>query len=252
MAERKENSVLFSLNELRSIEEERQQEAVDSKRRAEEDRIRTQMEAERRAREEAEERRRATEEAERSVRESAERNARDDRFRLEEAERRARVEAQAQLEQQRLSQEMHIRTMEAQKKRPTGLIALAGFLVVAVIGLGIFLYQRGEEADRNAQAMAEYQTEVDSRTKELERLVDEQSALITKLSDAKDVDAANRAKAELAAKQAEIRAKQDALKSLKDTGKASGGGGKSKGGDGPAKEKGVTIKCDPNDPLCGM
>lgn len=252
MAERKENSVLFSLNELRSIEEERQQEAVNSKRRAEEERVRQQMEAERRAREEAEARRRAAEDAERSARESAERQQREERLRLEEAERRARVEAQAQLEQQRLSQEMQIRAMEAQKKRPTGLIALAAILVVAVVGLGVFLYQRGEESDRRAQALAEYQAEVEQRAQEMRRLNEEQTKLIDELKKAGD-DAIARKRAEeaLALKQKEIARKEAQINQLKASGKASGkAGGKSS--DAEKGERVKPVNCDPNDPLCGM
>jgi colicin import membrane protein len=252
MAERKENSVLFSLNELRSIEEERQQEAIDSKRRAEEERIRSQAEAERRTREEADAQRRAAEDAERAIRENAERISRDDRFRLEEAERRARVEAQAQLEQQRLSQEMQIRAMEAQKKRPTGLIAVAGILVFACIGLAIFLYQRNEENARKDQEMAAIRADVDQKTQELDRLMAEQSNLIDDLQKAKDADAAQRAKDALAAKQAEIKAKREALNELKSQGSTDRSSRKGGGGGDKPKDEAVKIKCDPNDPLCGM
>jgi hypothetical protein len=253
MAERKENSVLFSLNELRSIEEERQQEAVDSRRRAEEDRVRSQMEAERRAREEAEAKRRAIEDAERNQREAIERAQREDRVRIEEAERRARVEAQAQLEQQRMSQEMQLRAMEAQKKRPTGLIAVAAILVIAVVGLGVFLYQRSQEAEKKEREYAAYRAEVDAKTAEINKLVEEQSALIDKLGAAgADLAKQEEAKRELAAKQAEINAKKQALEKLKASGKSSGGGKKS---DDEGKKKPGAVggeKCDPNDPLCGM
>jgi colicin import membrane protein len=253
MAERKENSVLFSLNELRSIEEERQQEAVDSKRRAEEERIRAKQEAERAAREAAESRQRAIEEAERAARDASERASREERIRIEETERRARIDAQSQIEQQRLAQEMQIRAIEAQKKRPTGLIAMAVVLVLAVAGLAIFLVKRSNEAEKREQEMALYRAEVDSKTQELQRLVDDQNTIITQLREAKTVEERQRAEEALAAKQADIEAKKKALDALKQSGKASSGGGSSGGGSAaPKRDDQVKVICNPNDPLCGM
>ena len=63
--EKRENSVLFSLRELRQIEETRVQEEEDAARAQEEARIRAKMDAERRAREEVEARVRAQQDEER-------------------------------------------------------------------------------------------------------------------------------------------------------------------------------------------
>ncbi len=154
MAERKESSVLFSLRELRSIEEERIAEEEAARRRAEEERRRAVEEAERRAREEQEARRAAAEEAERRGREEVEKRHREERLRVEEAERRARVEAQASLEQQRLHKEMELRAMELQKKRPTALIAIATILLLAVGGLGFLAYKKTQESDAQGKQLA--------------------------------------------------------------------------------------------------
>lgn len=252
MAEKKESSVLFSLRELREIEEERIQEEHTAKKQAEEHRIRTQQEAERRAREEEEGRRRAAEQAERAAREAVENREREERLRVEEAERRARVEAQANLEQQRMHKEFEVRAIEAQKKKPTWLIALAGGLVLVVGILGFWAYNRSQEAEKAQRAsdakLAAILKEIDTTQADFNRLSKETEDKYTKLLSAKTDEEKRAAQEALDKAKAERDAKGKALEGLKDKARKekSGGGGK-KENDGQIK-----VKCDPNDPLCGI
>ena len=250
MAERKESSVLFSLRELRSIEEERIAEEEAARRRADEERKRAAEDAERRVREAEEARRLAAEEAERRGREEAERHHREGRLRVEEAERRARVEAQAQLEQQRLHKEMELRAMEVQRKRPTALIAVAVILLVAVGGLGFFAYKKSQESEQLDKQLAALQDQMDRTSGEV-------NGLAGKLQ--QDLEAIRAAKTEEERKAAEVNAEQtkrrlaEKQKALDDLRKRA----HDKGGDDRPKEprrddKTIKTNCDPNNPLCGL
>jgi colicin import membrane protein len=251
MAEKKESSVLFSLRELREIEEERIQEEQTAKKRAEEERIRAQQEAERRAREEEEARRRAAEEAERAARDAVERREREERLRVEEAERRARVEAQAAIEQQRMHKELEIRAIEAQKKKPTWLIAVAGGLVLVVGILGYWAYSRSQEADREKREseakFAALMKDIETTQAEFNRLSKETEEKYQKLLNAKTDEEKAAAQAALDKAKAERDAKGKALEGLKDRARKERSGGDAKKDDGTIK-----VKCDPNDPLCGI
>jgi colicin import membrane protein len=251
MAEKKESSVLFSLRELREIEEERIQEEHTAKKRAEEERIRAQQEAERRAREEEEGRRRAAEDAERRAREAVENREREERLRVEEAERRARVEAQAQLEQQRMHKELEIRAIEAQKKKPTWLIAVAGGLVLVVGILGFWAYNRSQEADKerreNEAKLAALLKDIDTTQAEFNRLSKETEDKYTKLLNAKTEEEKAAAARELEEAKRRQEAKGKALEGLKDRARKERASGVEKKDDGK-----IDVKCDPNDPLCGI
>jgi colicin import membrane protein len=251
MAEKKESSVLFSLRELREIEEERIQEEHTAKKRAEEDRIRAQQEAERRAREEEEGRRRAAEQAERAAREAVENREREERLRVEEAERRARVEAQAHLDQQRMHKELEIRAIEAQKSKPTWLIAVAGGLVLVVGILGFWAYNRSQEADEDKRKFeaerAAILKDIDTAQADFNRLSKETEEKYQKLLLAKTDEEKAAAQAALDKAKAEKDAKGKALEGLKGKARKGGGGGGEKKDDGK-----INVKCDPNDPLCGI
>jgi hypothetical protein len=250
MAEKKESSVLFSLRELREIEEERIQEEHTAKKQAEENRIRAQQEAERRAREEEENRRRAAEEAERRAREAVENREREERLRVEEAERRARVEAHAQLEHQRMHKELEIRAIEAQKKKPTWLIAVAGGLVLVVGILGFWAYNRSQEAEkaqRESDAkLAALMKDIDSTQADFNRLSRETEEKYQKLLNAKTDEEKRAAQEALDKAKAERDAKGQALEGLKNKAR------KERTGDGKKDDGKINVKCDPNDPLCGI
>ena len=132
-SDKKESSVLFSLRELRSIEETRVKEEEDAVKAAEEARIRAKIDEERRGREAEEAKVRAHEDAARREREGIEQRQREDAVRVQEAEARARAEQMAQLEAQRLQHEMELRRREVEKKRPTWLLITVGAAVVAAV-----------------------------------------------------------------------------------------------------------------------
>jgi colicin import membrane protein len=139
MAEQKESSVLFSLKELMSLEEDRIKQEEDAKKKAEDEAARARAEATRRQQEEQESQMRAAEEKRRQEEQRArEDSAKVDAIRQAEVER-ARVEAEnaARMEQIKRQQE-HERqlaalTQDKSKKRLTIIASLSG--VVLLIGL---------------------------------------------------------------------------------------------------------------------
>jgi colicin import membrane protein len=145
MAERRENSVLFSLNELRNIEQDRV--------RTEEEAERARIEGERRAREEEIRRAKEAEEAKRRAEEDRIRREQDEKdrivrehdLRLKESERRAQIEAAAKLEQARIEAEVHARA-----KFPTTqvVIGVIGLVVLAAGIMSYLVYNHNEELRR--------------------------------------------------------------------------------------------------------
>src|SRR5688500_3602459 len=146
--EKRENSVLFSLRELKQIEEKRVAEEEQQARDQEMARVRAKEDEERRRREAEEAKIRAQQDEERRIRESAENRAREDAMRLQEAEARARQEAQAALEAHRLQQELDIRRTDAQRKRPIKLIALIATLFMAGAGVVAWQFMKKSDADK--------------------------------------------------------------------------------------------------------
>lgn len=167
MSERKESSVLFSLRELQTIEEERVSEEAQAAIQAAEN-VRQAKAAEVQAVRDAEEaRRQAAELAERHAREEVERKQREEQMRLEDSERRARVDAQAMIEQQRLAKEMELKVMEAKRKKPAWIIAAIG-AVVLVAGVGFFIKNQSDnraeaKAAEEAQAIATAEAKAEIR-----------------------------------------------------------------------------------------
>jgi hypothetical protein len=240
MAERRENSVLFSLRELRNIEDERVK--------GEEEAEQARMEAERRAKEEAI--RRAKEEEERKIAEAEERVLRDrqerDRHereqqtRLQESERRAQIEAAAKLEQARIEAEARAR-MDA-KKFPIGAV-VGGVIGLIVLAGGIMGYLVHEHNVELAQQQHELQAKADADRKKIEAEAAAQSAALKKeLEELQgQLD-----KASNDAERAQIRAKMLAAQSTHAKPAAS-----SKKGTGDAPKK-AGIKTDTSDPLGGL
>lgn len=155
--EKRENSVLFSLRELRQIEENRVKEEEHAVRSAEEARAATAHDNERKRREAEDAKARAERDELLRIemaRESAEREA---RMRVESAEAMERQRNQATLEQQRLEHEMALRRAEVAQKRPTWMLAVTGLAIVGVIGAGIFAFKLigSSAADRAAKEKAE-------------------------------------------------------------------------------------------------
>jgi colicin import membrane protein len=208
--EKRENSVLFSLRELRQIEESRVQE--------EEHAVRSAQEARQAAVQEAERKRREAEEAKvraerdellriETARDGAEREA---RMRVESAEAMERQRVQAALEQQRLQHEMELRRAEVAKKRPTWMLAVTGAALVLTVLLVIFVVRAigqkqeaeqlaqqskaiAEQAVKDAQAAQERVAALDREFKDLDKgLSDAQTALSSAKTEADRISAQSR------------------------------------------------------------
>jgi colicin import membrane protein len=147
-----ENSVLFSLRELRRLEDERVSAEADARRLQAEAERRAKVEAEQRAREE--ETRRVRQEEERRQRAESEREARqrEDRLRLEEAERRARVEGEVRLREQLLLEQQRQRhSQERRFGRSAWMAAAAGATLFLALGGGLAAWtSRQHQAEKKA------------------------------------------------------------------------------------------------------
>ena len=158
-SDRPENSVLFSLKELRRFEDERVKAEADARRAQAEAERRAKVEAEQRARDE--ETRRAREEEERRRHAESEREARqrEDRLRLEEAERRARVEGELKLRERQLLEEQRQRHVQGHRfGRSAGMAAATGALLLVALGGGL-----------TAWASRQHQAEKESLAREIAR-----------------------------------------------------------------------------------
>ncbi len=168
-SEKRENSVLFSLRELRQIEENRVQEEEHAVRSAEEER--------RMAKE-------AQEKASRDAEDARIRSERDAQLQIETARETAeRQRQQAALEQQRLQQEMELRRAEVAKKRPTWMLVVTGIALVAAVGLVFFAIQRMKESDASKEAEKAAQVERDVAVKAAAEAQDKVERLARDLED---------------------------------------------------------------------
>jgi colicin import membrane protein len=250
-ADKRENSVLFSLRELRKIEEDRVKHEENTARQKVEDERRAREDEVRRAREAEEQRLRAIEDAQRAREEEEERRAREDALRIEEAERRHRVEAQARLEEQRLRMEIEAKGKMATNKRIKVLMAVAAGMLIMVAGLGIFLYYRGKEMDRqaalNAAALkakedeiSKLQQEFDKERKAFADAQQQYQEAFDALGKAQDEESRKRLRAIAESKKAEMQRAAEAQERIQERARR-------------AKEAPVDVKCkNPNDPLCGV
>jgi colicin import membrane protein len=240
MAERRENSVLFSLNELRNIEQDRvrgeeeaEQARIEAERRAREEEIRRAKEAE-------EAKRRAEEDRIRQEANEKDREAREHDLRLKEAERRAQIEAAAKLEQARI--EAVARARIEGKKFPT-MQVVAGVIALVIIAGGIMTYLVHSHNEELARTQAEAQQRADAERK---KLVAEDQARQAQLQKQLDDLQQQLSKASNDAERAQIRAKMAtaAAAKVKPTQTRTAKSG----------EKGspkATVK-DTNDPLGGL
>ena len=144
---REENSVLFSLQELQKMEEQRVEQEKAG--------LRAQQEAERKAKEDAERRLRDAEEAKVRAVEDARRREeeirlageREERIRIEEGERRARIEAETRLREE----QMRLEAQSSQhRKSNTGMIVgvVAAFMIAG--GTGFYFYNAHVEEKTTA------------------------------------------------------------------------------------------------------
>jgi len=135
---RAENSVLFSLKELRRLEDERVRAEADARRAQAEAERRAKLEAEQRARDEEARRAREEEEQRRRAEREREEREREDRLRLEEAERRARVEGELKLRERQVLEEQRQRHAHGRRSgRSAGMAAAAAAALLVAVGGGL-------------------------------------------------------------------------------------------------------------------
>jgi DNA repair exonuclease SbcCD ATPase subunit len=228
-SDKRENSVLFSLRELRQIEENRVQEEEHAVRSAEETRRMAKEAEERRKREEEEAKLRAERDHLRSIEEAKANAEREARMRVESAEAAERARQQAALDQQRLQQEMELRRAEVAQKRPTWMLAVTAAAVIGIVIAGIVgvrAYQQSQEdSQKRIQAEAEKeeygkqvkaaQAQVAQAQKDLDEnasKVDKAIADVGAAQDAVALKAAQQRLQELQREQAEIRGRVEAAK----------------------------------------
>jgi hypothetical protein len=141
MPEQRENSVLFSLKELRRIEDDRiRQEEADAQARVEGER-RAREDAERRARDEVERRRRDEEDRSVASRKRRWPHEREGHMRLQRPSARARVEAETRLQEER----MRLEIQHKKHKSPMPIV-LAVAAVMVLVG-GIIVYKVNAAAE---------------------------------------------------------------------------------------------------------
>jgi hypothetical protein len=164
MSDRRENSVLFSLRELRTIEEDRVHQEAETERARIEAERRAREEEIRRAKEAEEAKVRAAEEKVRREQEERERAQREDDLRLKESERRAQIEAAAKLEQHRIEAEARAR-MDA-KKFPVGKVVggVVALVLISGITVGVLIHNHSVELQ---QREAELQAKAEQERKAL-------------------------------------------------------------------------------------
>ena len=242
MAERRENSVLFSLNELRNIESDRV--------RGEEEAERARIEAERRAREEEIRRAKEAEEAKRRAEEDRirrdieekERIVRENELRLKESERRAQIEAAAKLEQARIEAEARAR-IEGKKFPTMQVVAgVIGLVVLAGATMGYLVYNHNQELARTQAELTQ------KAEQERKALVAQQAVAEAKLQKELTDLQGQLDKATNDAERAQIKAKIAAAASVKSRPVAARSESKSEGKKASSKP---AIK-DTNDPLGGL
>ena len=196
MAEQKESSVLFSLKELMSLEEDRIRQEDDEKKKREQAEVQARLDAERRTRE-AEEARLATEAERRRVEESRQREetARLEAMRQGEVERaRHDAENQARLramqQQQDHERQLAALSQDKKKKQLTWLVVgIGALLIFGGVGAAYAIVSGQNEAARvqaeQTKALAEKQAQLDKLMGDLKTQQDTIAAAQTEAQNAK-------------------------------------------------------------------
>lgn len=165
MAEQKESSVLFSLKELMSLEENRIREEEDAKQKAAAAEIQAKADAERRAREEeearlrAEEERRRQEDMRRKMEEAQVEAAKAAEIEKRKLEEQHRLQMEAMARQQAHEKEIHVIQSQKRKGLHPGVmagigVALLGLIVAIVFFVAIKPASEAKEAIKKAQTFA--------------------------------------------------------------------------------------------------
>ena len=182
MSERRENSVLFSLKELRNIEDGRvKKEKEDAQARVDAERA-AKAAAERAVREAEERRLREEDDRVRRVEEEKLAREREEQMRLQEAERRARVEGEVRLHEERMR--LEVQAKHQQKSPLKAILGVAGVLVIIGGGLGYKMYSDHQtelaaaraENDRIAAEGKAKQVELEAKFNALQKETDDKLA----------------------------------------------------------------------------
>lgn len=251
MSEEQESSVLFSLKELMSIEEDR----IQAEEHASEEEIREQevarIQAEQAARGAEEERIQAEDERRRQE----EQRQREEEARItaigqaEMAKAQAESENKARLDamtaQQAHEQKLVALRQNKIKKRLQG-VAIA-LVVLVIAGGGIGGYMWAQNIQEQALALKTQQNQIDRQKATLAKEIKAREAIEKANAELKAALNAGATEDELAALKAKLKKAQDA-------GAKAGGGGRIRrtGGGGKVKKPGGGGGCAPGDPLCGL
>ncbi len=249
MSDNEESSVLFSLKELMTLEDDRIKSEEDDKKQAAAQADQKRLDAERQARAEEEARIRADEErrrveqqrvAEEAARLEAIKHAEVEKARVE-AEQRARIEEIAR-QQEHERQLAALKQDGSKKKLRNALIGGVVVVVFAGAGLGVFLNNKAKEDARTAAVQADEQRKKDEaaakKLRDAEREIEANRAKLAEYDQQiKDLEE----KAKSAGSDAE---KAEAEKELAKVRAARGATGAAAGTGGGKKS------CRPGDPLC--
>jgi len=192
-----ENSVLFSLRELRRIEDDRVKKEQDAARAKAEAERQAREDAERRAREAEEQRVRDDMERARLAREADEQRQRQEQLRLQEAEQRARIEGEMRINEERMRLEIQHRKKHSPIK---AILGVSGVLVLIGGGLGFKMYSdHQKELAIAREEKARVEADGKKARAELEaRLTGMERDFADKLKNAKSQEEIERLKAERA------------------------------------------------------
>lgn len=248
MTKSAEDSVLFSLKELRTIEKDRVRAEDHEQRKRREEEERARRKAERLRHEEEARLQREHEDEIRRAQQEREQEAREAQLRLQEAEIRARAEQEAQIEAERLRLEVETRATGGSRWPVVALVGCAALFVLGGAGVGYYLYRQSKEQKRLERIQLERERGLKKTVlalkQEQTRLVEisrKKTEILEKMR-----TAANEQKAKLALKMASLdkEGKEIQKKIRKHKAKIKKKGGKS----GSSSKK--KPYCDPNDPLC--
>jgi colicin import membrane protein len=253
MAEQKESSVLFSLKELMSLEEDRIKQEEDERKRKEQAEQQARLDAERRARETEEQRIAAEQEKQRQeAQRSREEQARLEAIRQAEVEK-ARLDAEQQARLRAMQQQQdHERQLaaisqdEGKKKLTYIAVAIGAVLVFGGIGGGYAFYSSAQEAKR-IQALKD--EEIRQKEAQVNKLMADLKAQNDAMAAAQAEAASAKTDAERAAAQAKLlKAQEDAKRTQANIAAVRNRPGAAGGGGGGAPRPACT--CQAGDPLC--
>ncbi|MGE0547000.1 MAG: hypothetical protein AB7O24_13020 [Kofleriaceae bacterium] len=158
----RENSVLFSLRELRHIETSRIQEEHQAAVRAEQLRLAAKQQHEQREREAAQARIASEREAQLRIEQAREAAEREARLRIAQAEAAERQRHEAALHDRRLHEEMLLRRESVAKQRPTWMVAVMSLSLIAVVAMVAFALVQMSESDASQRARDQALREADN------------------------------------------------------------------------------------------